>query len=255
MKPRRAVARAHVGEIDPVYLAGRGYIALVDEAIELRDEAGGTALGPAAGAFAAEEIDKLCASLDLLQAPGSVRAMAEVASAAVECLRRGGKIMFCGNGGSAADAQHMAAQLVGRQNYDRAPAAGVALTADTSALTAIANDYGFEHIFARQVRAIGRAGDVLVGISTSGRSPDVVAAIEEARRCRITTVAMTGSQPRDMACADMVLAMPAIETPKIQELHLVTGHIVLALVEMAMFPRRSGPPWPRLADRAENNWA
>ena len=146
-------------------------------------------------------------------------------------------MLFCGNGGSAADAQHLAAELVGRQNYDRSPAAGIALSVDTSVLTAIGNDYGYDRVFARQVQALGRRGDVLVGISTSGRSKNVVEALTVARSNEITTVAFTGSDPRDMAGADYVVAMPAEETAKVQELQLVAGHIIFALVEQTLFPR------------------
>ena len=151
--------------------------------------------------------------------------------------------MFCGNGGSAADSQHLAAELVGRQNYDRAPAAGIALTVDTSALTALGNDYGFDTVFSRQVEALGRAGDVLIGISTSGRSVNVVRALEAAKTKGITTVSFTGSEPRDMSIAQHMLCVPASETAKIQELHMVCGHIIFALVERILFPiaRSSGP--------------
>ena len=143
--------------------------------------------------------------------------------------------MFCGNGGSAADSQHLAAELVGRQNYNRAPAAGIALTVDTSALTAISNDYGYDSVFARQVEALGNAGDVPIGISTSGRSLSVVRAIEAAKAKGITTVSFTGQEPRDMGIAEMQLCAPASETAKIQELHITCGHIIFALVERILF--------------------
>jgi D-sedoheptulose 7-phosphate isomerase len=187
--------------------------------------------------FATGELAKLQSALAELAAPERAGALAEVAAMVAQRLRAGGKVLFCGNGGSAAEAQHMAAELVGRQNYDRAPAAGLALTVDTSALTAIGNDYGYELVFARQVQALGRPGDVLVGISTSGRSANVVRAIEAARQLGITTVAVTGRDPRDMGVADFVLAMPADETAKIQELQLTAEHIVFALVERSLFPR------------------
>jgi D-sedoheptulose 7-phosphate isomerase len=192
--------------------------------------------------FAAGEIAKLQDGLARLSADDNLVAMTDAAQAIVKCLRHNGKILFCGNGGSAADAQHLAAELVGRQNYDRAPAAGIALSVDTSVLTAISNDYSYDTVFARQVQALGRPGDVLVGISTSGRSKNVVQALAVARAGNITTVALTGSPPRDMAGADYVLAMPATETAKIQELQLVAGHIVFALVERALFPRDMEPP-------------
>ncbi|HET9059295.1 MAG TPA: SIS domain-containing protein [Acidimicrobiales bacterium] len=206
------------------------------DVIDVRDA---RAIGLEAGAstFAAQEIEKLRSSLQLLEAPDNIAAVVAAAGAVVACLRRGGKVMFCGNGGSAADAQHMAAELVGRQNYDRPPMSGIALTVDTSALTAIANDYGYEQVFARQVQALGSSGDVVVGISTSGRSANVVAAMHEARRGEMVSIAMTGRDPRDMVAADIVLALPATETAKVQELQLVAGHIIFGLVERALFPR------------------
>jgi D-sedoheptulose 7-phosphate isomerase len=196
-----------------------------------------TALADGAMEFAANEVAKLQDALSELASEDNVSTMARVAGVVVDCLRSGGKVLFCGNGGSAADAQHLAAELVGRQNYDRAPAAGIALTVDTSVLTSIGNDYGYDSVFARQVQALGRPGDVLFGISTSGRSKNVVQALNVARSHDITTVALTGSDARDMAGADHVVAMPATETAKVQELQLVAGHIIFALVEQTLFPR------------------
>jgi D-sedoheptulose 7-phosphate isomerase len=182
------------------------------------------------------EIAKSRAGLDALESAHYSQLLADIAAKVVESIRAGGKIMFCGNGGSAADSQHLAAELVGRQNYNRAPAAGLALTVDTSALTAIGNDYGYETVFSRQVEALGNAGDVLIGISTSGRSPNVVRALEAAKAKGITTVAFTGHEPRDMGIADFQLAVPAKETAKIQELHITCGHIIFALAERILFP-------------------
>jgi len=188
-----------------------------------------------AHAFVRSEISKLRDALDALGRDSYPGLLSTVAEVVVDSLQGGGKVMFCGNGGSAADAQHLAAELVGRQNFDRPAAAGLALTVDTSALTAVGNDYGYEDVFSRQVEALGRPGDVLFGISTSGRSPNVVRALAAARAAGITTVALTGANPRDMAGADHVVAVPADETAKIQELHIVCGHIVFALVEQARF--------------------
>lgn len=182
------------------------------------------------------EIAKSRAGLDGLESPHYSQIMADISSRIVESLRAGGKIMFCGNGGSAADSQHLAAELVGRQNYNRAAAAGLALTVDTSALTAVGNDYGYDSVFSRQVEALGNAGDVLIGISTSGRSVNVVRAIEAAKRKGIITVSFTGREPRDMDIAQMQLCVPASETAKIQELHITCGHIIFALVERILFP-------------------
>lgn len=140
--------------------------------------------------------------------------------------------MFCGNGGSASDSQHLAAELVGKLVFDRPGMPGMALTVDTSALTALGNDFGFEFIFSRQVEALGRSGDVLVGISTSGRSKNVVTAMRRAREQGIVTVAMTGANPGFVAeLADHWIAIPHTETQKIQEGHIVLGHIFCALVE------------------------
>jgi D-sedoheptulose 7-phosphate isomerase len=182
------------------------------------------------------EIAKSRAAIDALDTRHYSQILAEIANKVVDSLRAGGKIMFCGNGGSAADSQHLAAELVGRQNYNRAAAAGLALTVDSSALTAIGNDYGYETVFSRQVEALGNAGDVLIGISTSGRSPNVVRAIDAAKAKGITTVSFTGNESRDMANADILLPVPAKETAKIQELHITCGHIVFALAERILFP-------------------
>jgi phosphoheptose isomerase/glycosyltransferase involved in cell wall biosynthesis/O-antigen/teichoic acid export membrane protein/polysaccharide pyruvyl transferase WcaK-like protein len=189
--------------------------------------------------FALEEIRKLRDGLDVMCREEYLELLASIARSVVDSLERGGSVFFCGNGGSAADAQHLAAELVGRQNYDRPPAAGIALTVDTSALTALGNDYGYEAVFARQIQAIGRPGDVLFGLSTSGRSANVVAALDAARAKGLTTVVFTGADARDMSRADLVLSVPSHETAKIQELHITSGHIVFGLVEQLLFPRVS----------------
>jgi D-sedoheptulose 7-phosphate isomerase len=186
--------------------------------------------------FIDAEIAKSRAALDALGNAQYTQILANIARKIEESLRAGGKVMFCGNGGSAADSQHLAAELVGRQNYDRAAAAGLSLTVDTSALTAIANDYGYESVFSRQVDALGHAGDVLIGMSTSGRSVNVVRALEAAKAKEITTVSFTGCEARDMAIAEYQLRVPASETAKIQELHITCGHIIFALVERSIFP-------------------
>lgn len=161
-----------------------------------------------------------------------------VADACIVALRRGNKILFAGNGGSAADAQHLAAELVGRLVFDRPGLPSLALTADTSVLTAIGNDYGYEQVFARQVNALGVAGDVLVGISTSGRSRNLVLAFEAARAKEMVTIGMTGATGGDMrALCNHCIRIPSTETQKIQEGHIVVGHIVCALTESAMFVR------------------
>jgi D-sedoheptulose 7-phosphate isomerase len=147
-------------------------------------------------------------------------------------LRNGGKVMFCGNGGSAADAQHLAAELMGRFLKERAPMAALALTVDTSALTAIANDFGYEHVFSRQLRGVGCKGDTLVAISTSGRSRNVIEAISAARDIGIATVGLTGADGGQMReLCDVCIAVPAERTDHIQQLHITVGHILCGLVE------------------------
>lgn len=159
------------------------------------------------------------------------------ANACVDCLRHGGKILLAGNGGSAADAQHMAGEYVSRFMFDRPGLAAIALTTDTSIITAIGNDYGYEKLFARQVQALGRAGDVFIGYSTSGRSENIVQGFEAARNGRLTCIGFTGNRGGPMReLCDILLEVPASETPKIQEGHFVLGHIICALVERAMFP-------------------
>ena len=150
----------------------------------------------------------------------------------VASLRAGGKLMFAGNGGSAAEAQHFSAEMVGRFLKERQPLPSIALNTDTSALTAIGNDYGYEQIFARQVEALGNRGDVLIAMSTSGRSPNIVRAMQAARAKGIVTIGLTGVHPRDMGeLADVVLKVPSSHTPQIQEGHLVLGHLLCAMVE------------------------
>ncbi|WP_203915587.1 D-sedoheptulose-7-phosphate isomerase [Rugosimonospora africana] len=198
-----------------------------------------------AAAFVRQELRELAAAVDRLAAAEHVAALTAVADATAGALRAGGRVLFCGNGGSAGDAQHLAAELVGRQHYDRGALAGIALTADTSVLTAVGNDYGFDHVFARQVAALGRPGDVLFGLSTSGASRNVIEALAAARAGGLTTVAFTGEKPGEMADADFVVAMPAGGTAQVQELHLAAGHIVCGLVERALFPRDDQSGFPK----------
>jgi D-sedoheptulose 7-phosphate isomerase len=190
-----------------------------------------------AAAFVRQELRELSAAVDRFTTAGQIATLIDIASATAAALRAGGRVLFCGNGGSAGDAQHLAAELVGRQHYDRGALAGLALTVDSSVLTAVGNDYGFDRVFARQVAALGRPGDVLFGLSTSGASRNVIEALAAARAGGLTTVAFTGEKPGEMADADFVLAVPAASTAQVQELHLVAGHIVCGLVERALFPR------------------
>jgi D-sedoheptulose 7-phosphate isomerase len=156
----------------------------------------------------------------------------------VASFRAGGKLMLCGNGGSAADAQHWAAEMVGRFLYDRPGLPAIALTTDTSILTAVGNDYGYEASFSRQVQALGRPGDVLFALSTSGRSPNILAAVRLAREQGVKVVGFTGATGGDMlALCDICLRIPAPDTARVQEGHEVLGHAICALIETAMFPR------------------
>jgi len=155
----------------------------------------------------------------------------------VQALANGKKVMFMGNGGSAADSQHLAAEFVSRFNYDRPGLSAIALTTDTSALTAIGNDYGYEMLFARQVQALGNDGDILVGISTSGTSKNIILAFTEAKKKGVLTIGMCGEPMGhfDQLC-DHVFRAPATTTPKIQEIHMIVGHIICGLVESTIFP-------------------
>ncbi len=151
-----------------------------------------------------------------------------------DALLNGNKVLWCGNGGSAADAQHLAAELVGRFRRDRCPLPSIALTTDTSVLTAIANDYGYDQIFERQIEALCRPGDVVIGISTSGNSPNVCAALRKARELKASTVAMTGWTGGHLAAlADICLRAPATDPARIQECHILCGHILCEWIELA----------------------
>jgi len=164
-------------------------------------------------------------------------AIARAAGVVADCLAAGGHILFCGNGGSAADAQHLAAELVGRFLKESRAFPAIALHANTSVLTALGNDYGFETIFARQVEAHGRPGDVLVGISTSGNSSNVLRAVVTARQLGLATVGLSGGSGGQLAEAcDICLAVPSSSTPRVQEGHILIGHIICGLVEDALCP-------------------
>ena len=153
----------------------------------------------------------------------------------VDVFRRGNKVLLFGNGGSAADAQHIACELAGKFYRDRAPLPAIALTTNTSALSAIANDYGYNEVFARQVRGLVKEGDIVIGISTSGNSLNVLRGIEEAKRHNATTVAFTGQGGKLKDLADYALSIPSNNTPRIQEAHIAAGHIICYLVEEVLF--------------------
>ncbi len=167
----------------------------------------------------------------------------QAAQAMADTLRHGGKVMFCGNGGSAADSQHLAAEFVGRFVDDREPLAAIALTTDPSVMTCIANDYAFDAVFERQVGGLGREGDCLVGISTSGCSRNVRRAVVRARSMGITTVGLLGRDGGELAaCCDIPMVVPAQSTARIQECHIFLGHVLCGLVESAILRDRKGPP-------------
>jgi D-sedoheptulose 7-phosphate isomerase len=162
----------------------------------------------------------------------------QVADAWVSALQDDNKILFCGNGGSAADAQHIAAELSGRFYYDRDPLFAEALHVNTSYLTAVANDYSYDEVYSRLVKAKGRKGDILIGISTSGNSGNIVKALETAREQGMVTVGMTGQTGGKMAnICDHLLNVPSTDTPRIQECHILLGHILCQLTEEALFQR------------------
>jgi D-sedoheptulose 7-phosphate isomerase len=182
----------------------------------------------------AADADRVCREIsrnfEALRAHGPL--LAAVGMRLIKALRAGNKILFCGNGGSAADSQHLAAELMGRYRRDRKPLAAIALTVDTSALTAIGNDYSFHDIFARQLAGIGREGDVLVALSTSGSSENVIRALETARRLGIETIGLTGESGGAMAAlCDLCIQVPSTDTARIQEMHIAVGHLLCGFVE------------------------
>lgn len=162
--------------------------------------------------------------------------ISDVVNMIIESYKKGGKVFFCGNGGSAADAQHLAAELSGRFYFDRPPLAAEALHVNTSYITAVANDYAYDVIFSREVDAFCKEGDVLVGISTSGNSANVLKAFETARKKKVSIVAMTGKGGGKMASlSDILIDVPSNDTPRIQESHIMIGHIICQFVEEELF--------------------
>jgi D-sedoheptulose 7-phosphate isomerase len=175
-------------------------------------------------------------SLDALAAAGGnanfLQTLGTIAEEMAKALAAGHKILLCGNGGSAADAQHVAGELLSRFETDRAPLPAIALTTDTSVLTAIGNDYGYDQVFERQVLGLGNKGDVLIAISTSGRSPNILKALDAARSKGILTIGFTGSKGGEMKSrCDVLLAAPSDRTPVIQQIHITAAHVVCGLVE------------------------
>ena len=170
--------------------------------------------------------------------PDFIGRIEQVANALTTALKDGHRILWCGNGGSAADAQHLAAELSGRFYYDRPPLNSEALHCNTSYMTAVANDYGYDLIYSRMIDGACKQGDVLIGISTSGNSKNIINAFRKAKELGVITIAMTGSTGGEMAqYADFLLNVPSNDTPRIQECHILIGHIICGMVEAQIFPR------------------
>ncbi len=173
----------------------------------------------------------------MLNDPALMAAMAAVADAGVQTYKNGGKILFCGNGGSAADAQHLAAELSGRFYRDRDPLFSEALHVNSSYMTAVGNDYGYHLVYARAIKAFGKPGDILIGLSTSGNAENVVNAFEMAKTLGVVTVGMTGKTGGELkAIADHLIRVPSKDTPRIQEAHILLGHILCEWIENSLFP-------------------
>lgn len=180
--------------------------------------------------------DSLSAKQALLQDAPLRRAIAAVTQACVAAFQNGNKLLFCGNGGSAADAQHLAAELSGRFYFDRPPLPAEALHVNSSFLTAVANDYGYDAAYARMVEAIGQAGDVMFAISTSGNSPNILKAVKAAKDKDMLTIGLSGRSGGQLSgLVDVLLCMPSTDTPRIQECHILVGHIICELIEQQLF--------------------
>ena len=165
-----------------------------------------------------------------------MQTVGKIADAITACYRNGGKVLFCGNGGSAADAQHLAAELSGRFYFDRPPLDAEALHVNSSYVTAVANDYTYDEIYSRYVNGVGKKGDVLIGISTSGNSENILRALKVAKNKEMVTVAMTGESGGKMKnVVDYLLNVPSTDTPRIQEAHIMLGHIFCQIVEEDLF--------------------
>jgi D-sedoheptulose 7-phosphate isomerase len=188
----------------------------------------------------------LVQSWDAVQAaiedPAFCRAIRDIAEVTAVALRKGSKLLLAANGGSAGDAQHIAGEMLSRLNYDRAPAAALALTTDSSVRTAVANDYGYERVLERQILGLGCPGDVLIAISTSGRSPNILRAISAGREKQLTIVGFTGKTGGEMAMhCNLCLHAPSDSTPLIQQIHITARHIICGLVEENLFPQANSP--------------
>jgi D-sedoheptulose 7-phosphate isomerase len=186
-----------------------------------------------------ERIDESARTKDRISSDETLMGvLGEIAAVVVECVRSGGTVFFCGNGGSSTDAEHLSAELLGRFQYDRPSMSSYCLASNTAAMTAIGNDYSFDLTFARPLAGLGRKGDVLVGLSTSGNSRNVAMAVQQAAEMGITSVAFTGADGgRLAAIADHTFRAPSTETARVQECHMVVGHTICEIVEAEIHPR------------------
>lgn len=196
--------------------------------------------------IAAYVADSIAVKQQLLADAALLAKLAEVVGLCIATYRAGGKILVGGNGGSAADAQHLAAELVARFEYDRPGLPAISLSTDTSALTAIGNDYGYEFLFARQLEALARPGDLFIGITTSGNSRNVLRAFDVAPKLGVTRIALCGSGGKARDIAEHALCVPSTHTPRIQECHILIIHILCALLEENLFPEHKAPKPPVL---------
>ena len=180
--------------------------------------------------------DSISVKQKILEDVALVHSIQGVADECIAAYQRGNRVLLAGNGGSAADAQHIAAEFVSRYAFDRPGLAAIALTTDTSILTAIGNDYGYDQIFRRQLEANGREGDVFIGISTSGNSPNILTALQCARELGVVTVGLTGQGGTKMqSFCDYCIKVPSMSTPRIQESHILLGHIICGITESVLF--------------------
>ena len=180
--------------------------------------------------------DSITVKQELLQDDDIMVDIIKVADLIVEAFNNGNKLLFCGNGGSAADAQHLAAEFSGRYYLNRPPLHAEALHTDTSFMTAVSNDFSFDEVYARLIQGIGKQGDILIGMSTSGNSKNVIKALEEAKKKNIITIGFTGKANGNMKpCCDYLINIPSDDTPRIQECHLMLGHAICELVEKELF--------------------
>ena len=183
--------------------------------------------------------DSINLKTKLLQNTKVLTAVSGLVNDIITCYKNGGKVLWCGNGGSAADAQHLSAELTGRFYYDRPPLFSEALHVNTSYTTAVANDYSYDVIYSRLVKAMGKKGDILIGLSTSGNSTNIIKAIEEANSLGLITAAFTGeSRGKIKAMPNYLVNIPSSDTPRIQECHMLLGHTICELVEMNLFPKK-----------------